>query len=89
MKPATASVGRLLVARGEEGLTDAEARAQLHITSLAQRVHELKAEGWSIRTILEQTDDGTRYGRYVYLSAPGVERAFRPLTGTQEALALA
>jgi hypothetical protein len=88
MKPATAAVGRLLVARGKDGLTDPECRAQLHMTSLAQRVHELRQAGWRIESILEQTGDGTRFARYYYHSAPNVERAFRPLTGVQEGLPL-
>ena len=85
MKPATAAVGRLLVARGVDGLTDAEARAELHQTRLAARVGELRAAGWSIGSLYEQTGDGTRYARYFACDWPGRRRAY---SGAQEAMAL-
>lgn len=82
MKPANASVLRLLRAKGADGLTKAEARAELHIESLTQRVHELtRTHGFDIETVLEQTGDGTRFARYVLHETP----TFAPTSGTQEA----
>lgn len=81
MKPVTAAVARLLIARGPDGLTKAEARAQLHIESLTQRVFELRAIGWDVDTVLEMTGDGTRFARYVCRAIPPEDaRLFAPVT---------
>ena len=65
MKPATAEAGRLLVAMGADGLTEAQYERQTHRRRLAARVHELKAAGWPIQTLYEMTGDGSRYARYL------------------------
>lgn len=84
MKPATASVLRLLRARGADGLTPAEARDQLACDRLAARVHELRAAGYRIEAVRERSPMGATFARYVL-----VERAaFRPVSGVQEGMAL-
>ena len=84
MKPATASVLAFLRTRGKDGATEAEIQAATAIRSGAQRVHELRADGYRVETVLERSPIGARYARFVLIERP----PFAPLTGTQEGLPL-
>ncbi len=82
MKPGTEAVLALLRARGD-GVTSLEALRAGCGSRLAARIAELRAEGHDIRSIYVTATDGQRVVRY-RLERP----ALRPLTGTQEAMAL-
>lgn len=79
MKPATRQVLDLLRLRGEDGATEAEIQAATAIRSGAQRVHELRRDGYDIETVYERSPIGARYARF-YLRQPAT---FRPVTGEQ------
>lgn len=81
MKASTAAVARLLIAKGSDGLTEAEAHAQLHISRLAARIWELRQQGWVIEAEPEWTGDHeSRFARYhVVAIPPDAAVAFRPL----------
>ena len=72
MKASTEAVGRLLAARGADGVTDALAREQLHQTRIAARVWELvNWHGWVIDSEKRaMTGDGTPYSVYTLVSRP-------------------
>lgn len=79
MKPSTSAVLRLLRARGKDGLSPAEAHHALACDRLAARVHELKAAGYVVQTIMERAPNGAVYARYRL-----IEPQFTPVTGQQE-----
>ena len=80
MKASTEAVGRLLVARGADGVTDALARGQLHQTRIAARVWELvNWHGWVIDTGFGATGDGTRFAVYTLVSRPEDRYAGQPV----------
>lgn len=85
MKDSTAAVARLLRARGGDGLSDAEAHAELGIDRLAARVWELVHwHGWTVSKVMERAPNGTRYARYYRESEPAATTV--PTRGVQEAL---
>ena len=85
MKP---SAGRVLAVLRDRpgGLTALEALLDAGCgDSLAQRVHELKAEGHAFAESWESTPNGARVKRWRLIRPTAAE----PMRGTQEALALA
>lgn len=85
MKQQTAAVLRLLRARGDDGLTPAEAREQLACDRLAARVWELRHQhGFDITDTRERSEVGAVFSRYVLHERP----SFQPVTGIQEGLSL-
>ena len=78
MKPATAMVLAFLSTRGLDGATEAEIQAATTIRSGGQRVHELKAEGYDIVTVLERSDIGARYARWFLNDSPQPAASLSP-----------
>ena len=78
MKPATAMVLAFLRTRGLDGATEAEIQAATTIRSGGQRVHELKAEGYDIVTVLERSDIGARYARWFLNDSPQPAASLSP-----------
>ena len=78
MKPATAMVLAFLRTRGLDGATEAEIQAATAIRSGGQRVHELKAEGYDIVTVLERSDIGARYARWFLNDSPQPAASLSP-----------
>lgn len=79
MKPATRQVLELLRVRGRDGATEAEIQAATAIRSGAQRIHELRLEGYAIDKVMERSPIGAVYARWTL-----VEARFVPVTGVQE-----
>ena len=82
MKPSALLVLELLRQRGPDGATALEALRAGAGDSLAQRVHELKAEGVQIAEAFETTPNGARVKRW-FLAAEPV-RYGRPLSKPRE-----
>lgn len=78
MKASTASVLAFLRLRGKDGATEAEIQAATAIRSGAQRIHELKADGYAIEKVMERSPIGAAYARWFL-----VEPRFQPVTGHQ------
>ena len=70
MKPSAALVLDLLRQRGPDGATALEALRAGAGDSLAQRVHELKAEGVQIAEAFETTPNGARVKRWFLAAEP-------------------
>lgn len=84
MKPATRQVLDVLRARGRDGATEAEIQSVTAIRSGAQRIHELRRDGYAIETVYERSAIGARYARFYLVETP----TFAPMTGVQEGLSL-
>jgi hypothetical protein len=84
VKPATRQVLDFLRVRGADGASEAEIQSATAIRSGAQRVHELRRDGYVIETVYERSPIGARFARFVLLERP----TFRPVSGVQEGLAL-
>ena len=78
MKPATAMVLAFLRTRGLDGATEAEIQAATAIRSGGQRVHELKAEGYDIVTVLERSAIGARFARWILNDSPQPAASLSP-----------
>lgn len=86
MKDSTRRVLTFALLRGEDGVTEAEILAATGIRSGAQRIHEIKAmREYRVTKVMERSPMGALYARWFVVPV----RAFAPLTGVQEGLALA
>lgn len=70
MKPQTAAVLQLLRFRGDLGVSQQDAIADMGCYRLAARIADLKADGFVIRTLLATDSRGHRYARYYLEEQP-------------------
>lgn len=82
MKASSAAVLAFLRVRGSDGASEAEIQAATTIRSGAQRIHDLRNDGFQIETLYERSPIGARYARFYLVERP----RFARVTGVQEAL---
>lgn len=51
--------------RDKGSITNMEAYHNLQMTDLAQRIKDARDEGYNIVTVMEVSENGKRFGRYV------------------------
>ena len=78
MKASTRAVLDFLRLRGADGATEEDIQRATTIRSGAQRIHELRRDGYPIERVLERSPIGAVYGRW-YLREPRPA----PTTGVQ------
>lgn len=54
-------------------ITSWDAFADLHITRLSGRIKDMRDAGYVINTVMEESEEGRRYGRYYLIKEPPAE----------------
>lgn len=54
-------------------ITSWDAFQDLKITRLSGRIKDMRDEGYEIETVMEESKEGRRYGRYYLIKEPSAE----------------